>query len=109
MELFTHWETLPVIHLPNMNRKIYHGEKVMIVRNEVFPNEILPSHSHPHEQLFVVESGECDVTTGEEVRHLTAGGLAWFPSDVPHAVTNTLDAPLVVYDIFSPIREDFLK
>jgi len=108
MELFTNWEALPTIKLETMDRKIYTGERVMLVRNEIHPRAVVPSHRHPHEQLLYVLSGECDVITAGEKRHLKAGGLARFPSDAEHGVVNTQDEPLVALDIFSPIREDFL-
>lgn len=109
MERFSGWDQLPLIRLETMERQIYHGEKAMVVRNSIHPHAVIPPHSHPHEQLLYVEAGACDVTTGGETRRLTAGGLAWFPSGVEHAVTNTEDVPLVAFDIFAPIREDFLK
>lgn len=108
MNIFAEWDKLPVIHLETMDRKIFHGDNVMLVRNEIHPKAVVPMHNHVHEQLLYVESGECDVTAGDEVRHVKAGGLVWFKSNEPHAVTNTLDETLVAIDIFSPIREDFM-
>lgn len=81
----------------------------MLVRNTIHPNVVTASHNHPHEQLLYVESGECDVISEKGTQHMTAGGLAWMPSGMQHHVVNTQDEPLVVVDIFSPIREDFLK
>lgn len=109
MKLFDNWKDIPTIHLDLMDRKIFTGKNVMIVRNEVHPKTTMPVHSHPHEQLLYVESGACDVVTDGQTQHLEAGGVAWFPSNAEHSVVNTEDAPLVVFDIFTPIREDFLK
>lgn len=109
MKLFSSWDEIPTIYLDTMDRKIFTGENVMLVRNEVHPKEELPLHDHPHEQLFIVESGECDVYTEGQTKRLKAGGLTWFRAGQPHKVTNLLDEPLVVIDVFSPIREDFLK
>ena len=95
MKLFDNWKDIPTIHLDLMDRKIFTGKNVMLVRNEVHPKTTMPAHSHRHEQLLYVESG--------------AGGVAWFPSNAEHSVVNTEDVPLVVFDIFTPIREDFLK
>lgn len=106
---FDNWNCIDPIPLGFLDRRIFTGEKVMLVHNVIHPNEVIPAHSHPHEQIFYVISGECDVTTQGKTEHLTAGGLALFPSDAEHAVTNTLDEDLVCIDIFAPIREDFLK
>ena len=107
--IFDNWDNIPVIALENMDRQIYTGEKVMLVRNSIHPHAVLPAHSHPHEQIFYVLSGACDVTTNSGTQHLTANGLAWFASNEEHTVVNTEDVPLVAIDIFAPIREDFLK
>ena len=109
MDLFQHWDNLPVIHLETMDRKIFTGKNIMLVQNSVHPHAVVPAHKHPHEQLLYVLSGECDVTTEGTTKHLTAGGLAFFASNAEHAVTNTEDVPLLALDIFHPIREDFLS
>lgn len=109
MTLFTNWEEIPVIHLETMDRKIFTGENVMLVRNEIHPNAVVPMHNHPHEQMLIVESGECEVYTEGTTQKVSAGGLVWFRADQPHRVTNLLDEPLIAIDVFSPIREDFLK
>lgn len=109
MKLFSNWDKIPTIHLETMDRKIFTGDNVMLVRNEIHPKAVMPLHNHPHEQLFIVESGECDVFTEEQTQRMKSGGLAWFRSNQPHQVTNLLDEPLVVIDVFSPTREDFLK
>ena len=106
--IFDNWDDIPVIKLETMDRQIYTGEKVMLVRNTIHPRAVIPNHAHPHEQITYVVSGECDVTTAGETRRVGPGGLSWFASDEEHEVVNTLDEPLVVIDIFAPIREDFI-
>ena len=108
MELFQNWNELRSVPLGISDRKLFTGEQVMLVQNTVHPHELLPLHSHPHEQILMVLSGACDVTTDGVTQHLTEGGLAWFPSGAEHSVLNTEDVPLVALDVFSPIREDFL-
>lgn len=109
MKLFTSWDDIETLHLDLMDRKIFTGENVMLVRNSVHGKAVVPAHKHVHEQMLYVVSGECDVITEGQTQHLTAGGLALFPSNAEHSVINTLDEDLVAIDIFSPIREDFLK
>ncbi len=109
MNLFVDWDSIETIHLKLMDRKIFTGENVMLVRNSVHPNAEVPSHKHPHEQMLYIVSGECDVITDGVKKQLSSGGLALFPSNAEHSVINTLDDEMVAIDIFSPIREDFLK
>ena len=68
MKLFDNWKDIPTIHLDLMDRKIFTGKNVMLVRNEVHPKTTMPAHSHRHEQLLYVESGACDVITDGQVR-----------------------------------------
>jgi quercetin dioxygenase-like cupin family protein len=64
-------------------------------------------HSHPHEQITIVESGRVRFTVAGVDRIASAGDVLVFPSGVEHGAT-MLDEPVVLVDIFSPIREDFL-
>lgn len=109
MERFSEWNALPAEPLEGLERRIFHGEKAMLVRNHIQPHAVLPMHSHPHEQLIYVEAGQCELTLDGETRLLTAGGLAWVPSGAEHGVVNPGEETLVALDIFAPIREDFLK
>lgn len=109
MRLFENWENLQEEQLEQLERKMFWGKEIMLVRNVIHPLAVLDRHSHPHEQMLMVLSGACDVVIGEEKSHLTEGGMAYFPSGVEHMVINTEDKPLIAVDIFTPIREDFLK
>ncbi len=65
-------------------------------------------HSHPHEQIGYVVSGEIDVfMEGTEAHRLTPGRSYYVPSGVKHYI-KTL-APTVLIDAFTPLREDFLR
>lgn len=37
LKLFDNWKDIPTIHLEAMDRKIFTGKNVMIVRNEIHP------------------------------------------------------------------------
>ena len=64
-------------------------------------------HSHPHEQVGYVVSGEIDFEMdGQDTVRLTAGGSYYVPPDVPHHIVTY--APTVLVDAFAPARDDFL-
>jgi quercetin dioxygenase-like cupin family protein len=67
-----------------------------------------PPHSHPHEQVSYVATGELVFHMQGEKTHLKEGDLFTVPSGVPHAV-QTLTPYVRVIDAFNPVREDFLK
>ena len=71
------------------------------------PRVVTPAHEHPHEQITLVERGRVLFTVGEELREASAGDVLHFPPGSWHGAT-MLDEEVVLIDIFSPIREDFL-
>jgi len=66
-----------------------------------------PPHSHPHEQMSYVVSGELIVHIGETQEQLSPGDMFTVPPDVPHTV-RLLTEQVRLVDCFTPLREDFL-
>jgi len=91
-----------------IERQMIVGEKVMICRLRFAPKVVTPAHDHPHEQMTLVESGRVLFTIGDEQRTAGPGDVLHFPSGTWHGAT-MLDEEVVLIDIFSPIREDFLQ
>ena len=105
----TNWATVPVEQLEEgIQRQMIVGENLMICRLRFAPNVVTPAHDHPHEQMTIVERGRVLFTIGEEQRIANAGDVLYFPSGTWHGAT-MLDEEVVLVDIFSPIREDFLS
>src|SRR5579862_2875106 len=51
-----------------------------------------PPHRHPWEEIYVVLSGELEVTVGGEQKRLQAGGVAHVPAGTAHAYRNLSEA-----------------
>jgi quercetin dioxygenase-like cupin family protein len=68
---------------------------------------VTPAHDHPHEQMTIVERGRVLFTIGAEERIAEAGDVLHFPPNNWHGAT-MLDEEVILIDIFSPLREDFL-
>ncbi len=64
-------------------------------------------HSHVHEQITLVERGSVRLHRRRQVRLATAGDVLLFPRALQHGAT-MLDEEVVLIDIFSPLRDDFL-
>ena len=104
----TDWTSIPVQQLEEgIQRQMIVGENVMICRLRFAPNVVTPAHDHPHEQMTLVERGRVLFTIGDEQRIARAGDVLHFPSRTCHGAT-MLDEEVILVDIFSPIREDFL-
>jgi len=54
-----------------------------------------PPHVHPWEEVYVVLSGELEVTVEGETRTLPAGGVAHVPANVKHRYRNVTEAPFL--------------
>ena len=64
-------------------------------------------HSHVHSQVTYIESGEFDVTVGNETRTLVAGDCFFMEPWAEHGAVCKRAGVLI--DVFSPLREDFLE
>ncbi len=66
-----------------------------------------PPHSHPHEQISYVVSGEIHLVLEDQMIRLGPGDLFTVPSNVPHSI-QLLTPKARLVDTFTPIREEFL-
>ncbi len=102
------WSDIPVAAIGvGMERQMVVGENMMICRFRFAPRLVTPEHDHPHEQMTIVESGQVRFLVDGEERIASAGDVLHFPSGCWHGAT-MLDEEVVLIDIFSPVREDFL-
>jgi quercetin dioxygenase-like cupin family protein len=107
MEQFD-WSQLPQEHLnEKFSRKFLSGEKITLAQIFLKKGCIVPEHHHPSEQICFILTGRLRFTLeGREVIR-TSNQLISIPSQVPHTVEAIEDT--LAYDIFSPIREDWIK
>lgn len=102
------WATVPVEILEEgIERQLVVGDDLMLCRLRFAPNVVTAAHDHPHEQITLVERGRVRFTIGSEERIAQAGDVLHFPSGCWHGAT-MLDEEVVLIDIFTPVREDFL-
>jgi quercetin dioxygenase-like cupin family protein len=106
--LVTDWSKVPAEHPAHgIKRQMVVGRNVMICRFTFDPYLVTPEHTHPHEQMTLVMKGRVKFFISGEERIVTAGDVLHFPPHNRHGAT-MLDEEVVLIDIFSPIREDFL-
>lgn len=102
------WDAIPAETIaPGIERRMIWGERLMICRLRFDPHVVTAVHTHPHEQMTIVERGRVRFTVDGEERIASAGDVLHFPPNIPHGAT-MLDEEVVLVDIFSPLREDLL-
>jgi quercetin dioxygenase-like cupin family protein len=103
----TSWETVKKEDMnPKLWRKVIAGERAMLAQVFLAKGSVVPLHQHESEQIsYIVEGALKFELEGREVT-VRSGEVLVIPSNVPHtavALEATID-----FDIFSPIRVDWL-
>jgi quercetin dioxygenase-like cupin family protein len=103
------WDEIPVDVFENgAKRQMFVGEKMMICRFRFPANLVTQPHEHIHEQMTMVIKGRIKFIIGNDKVIAEPGDILHFPSNHWHGAT-MLDEDVELIDIFTPIREDFLK
>jgi len=103
------WEDVPVERVTDdITRQLVTGTNEMVARVVLLKGAVVPVHHHVSEQVTWISEGALRLWIGvpEEEVTLRAGEMVVIPPDVPHraqALEDTVD-----FDIFSPIRQDWL-
>jgi quercetin dioxygenase-like cupin family protein len=99
-------DAAPVEMLPGVTRRTLNSsERMMLVEVVLDKGAVVPSHSHPHEQIGYLSSGRLLFELGDQRRELVAGDSWLVPPNVLHQVTAL--EPSVAIDVFSPPREEY--
>jgi quercetin dioxygenase-like cupin family protein len=93
---------------PGVKRKIMaYDDKLMLVKVAFEKGGIGVLHHHYHSQITHVESGVFEIEIDNEKKILKAGDGFYIPPNVVHGAV-CLEAGILI-DVFSPMREDFVK
>jgi len=102
------WTNIPAERVaPGIDRQMIWGDRLMVCRVRFDAGTVTAVHTHVHEQITLVERGRVEFTIDGQKRFAATGDVLFFPSSLPHGAT-MLEEEVVLIDIFSPVREDFL-
>jgi len=103
------WDEIALEKITEMiSQKIVAGEREMLAQIYLKRGALVPMHSHESEQMTYILQGALKVVvnSGEEIT-VREGEVLHIPSGVPHqaeALEDTFEL-----DVFSPVRQDWLK
>jgi quercetin dioxygenase-like cupin family protein len=102
-------ESMPWEEVENgIRRKVMaYDEKLMLVKVRFESGMVGTVHKHHHSQITHVESGVFEIEISGEKRVLKRGDAYYIPPDTLHGAVCIADGVLI--DVFSPMREDFIK
>ncbi|ELE2039696.1 cupin domain-containing protein [Vibrio vulnificus] len=90
-----------------ISRKVLaHSDNMMSVEVHFETGAIGSMHSHPHEQLTYVLSGEFEFTIGDEKKIVKTGDTMYKEPNIEHGCV-CLEAGVLI-DTFTPMRKDFV-
>ncbi len=75
------------------------GVGVCVIIVEAPPGRGPSLHTHPYEELLLVQEGTGTFTVGDETLEVGPGELVVVPPGVPHGFKNTGSGPLTMVDV----------
>jgi quercetin dioxygenase-like cupin family protein len=110
MDLFYDVNELPLKPFaPGIRWFVFNLEKMMGAYFEIQPGVIVDEHSHPHEQMGMLLRGTLKFRVAGKETITKAPALYRIPSQERHRAEILEDEPALIFEIYHPIREDFLK
>jgi len=91
---------------PGMLRQVLvYSPHMMLVRHRLSKGWVGTRHSHPHEQIVFIVSGQIEFVGGDKSFILLAGDSVLVDGNVEHRARALEDSE--VLDVFSPYRSDY--
>ena len=102
------WAAIPVERIADgIERQMIWGERLMVCRLRFAPHTVTAVHSHPHEQITSSSAAGRVHDRRPEAGRVEPATCCTSRRTCAHGAT-MLDEEVVLIDIFSPVREDFL-
>lgn len=90
---------------PKLSQRVFTTNNVIVVHYIYEPGLEFEQHSHPQEQVTIVQTGHLLIRIeGEEVE-LKKGDVCYIAPNIPHSTTVVGDEQVESISIFSPVAE----
>ena len=84
--------------------RVVHAGSLSVAHVRLVPGAVAPMHTHPHEQVTTVITGELELTVDGETKTLAPGQAIVLPPMTPHSARGITACYII--DVFQPVRED---
>lgn len=84
------------------------GERITLIKILIQPGAAFPEHSHPNEQVGTCLEGVGELVSGGKTLKVEPGVSWTIPGSERHSFRADGDRPIVIYECWSPPREDYL-
>lgn len=102
----TDWSKIePRTVIPGFVGRFVHSNTMTFALWEIAAGAVLPEHTHPHEQVALVQEGEFEMTVEGVTRRVLAGMVSVIPGNARHRGRAVTDCRIL--DVFYPVREDY--
>ncbi|HTD97261.1 MAG TPA: cupin domain-containing protein [Edaphobacter sp.] len=92
---------------PLLSRQFVTGAQAMLSRIVLAKGCLVPTHSHPNEQIALILQGSLRFQMGDGTTHtVNAGEILVIPGNLSHSAEALEDT--VNLDIFAPPRQDWI-
>jgi quercetin dioxygenase-like cupin family protein len=88
-------------------KTLCHGESMLMSEFLLQKGAMLPEHEHPYEQTGYLVKGNIRLSVGNVSQNILPGDSWSIPKNERHRAEILKDS--VAIEIFSPVREDYLK
>jgi len=72
----------------------YGDTNVSFFLNDAPPGDGPSLHSHPYEEIFIIQAGQVTFTVGDDTVEATGGQIVIAPAGIPHKFVNSGRTPL---------------
>ena len=73
---------------------------LVVLFEKLAPGDRIPVHTHPKEELIIIDDGSAEVIMGDERHSVEAGAVVFVPAGRPHGVHNTTETVVHLHGIF---------
>ena len=91
--------------MPGFHGRMVHSDNMTFVHWDIKAGSALPEHSHMHEQVVNVITGNFLLEIDGESETLGPQEVACIPSNAKHSGRAITDCYII--DVFYPVREDY--